>query len=128
MVSNITIQTTHGDHDYISDNVYNVTTLHNNILNLGLLLEKGYDIYLRDLALTIRNKEIKVGAKVNMTKNELFTPNIMTEPPKCLNAIFKDSSWLWHLLFGYLTSLNESIVESKMVNYIPQIRHQNPTL
>lgn len=100
--------------------------MHNNILSLGQLLEKGYDIQLTDLALTIKNKEEKVIAKVNMSKNRLFTLNIKRESPKCLKAIIKDRSWLWHLRFGHLgfSSLN-LLSRSKMVNGLPQIKHPN---
>ncbi|XP_020270923.1 uncharacterized protein LOC109846108 [Asparagus officinalis] len=51
----IMIQTKTGENRYISD-VYYVPALRNNILSLGQLLERGYDIHLKDLALTIKNK------------------------------------------------------------------------
>lgn len=119
------IQTKTGDHNYISD-VYYVLALHNNIFSLGQLLGKGYDILLKELALTIKNKEEKVIAKVNMSKNRLFTLNIKTESPKCLKAIIKDSSWLRHLRFGHLgfNGLN-LLSRSKMVNGLPLIKLHN---
>ncbi|XP_020259685.1 uncharacterized protein LOC109836229 [Asparagus officinalis] len=51
----IMIQTKTGENMYISD-VYYVPTLQNNILSVGQLLKRGYDIHLKDHALTIKNK------------------------------------------------------------------------
>lgn len=48
----IMIQTKKGDHNYVLDG-YCVPVMRSNILILGQLLEKGYGIHLKDLALTI---------------------------------------------------------------------------
>ncbi|XP_028054823.1 uncharacterized protein LOC114259031 [Camellia sinensis] len=51
---NIMIKLKNGDHDYIS-NVYYVPAMKNNILSMGQLLEKGYDISMKDCHLTIKD-------------------------------------------------------------------------
>ncbi|XP_020258742.1 uncharacterized protein LOC109835165 [Asparagus officinalis] len=121
---NIMIQTKTGENRYISD-VYYVPALRNNILSLGQLLERGYDIHLKDLALTIKNKN-EVIAKVNMSRNRLFTLNIHADPVKCLKSIIKDETWLWHLRFGHLAFSGLNLLwKEKMVKGLPQINHPN---
>ncbi|KAK2983923.1 hypothetical protein RJ640_017844 [Escallonia rubra] len=89
------------DRKFISD-VYYVPALKSNIISLGQLLEKGYDIHMKDGALVIRNKDRELIAKVEMTKNRLFTLDIRSEMMRCMKSVIKDDSWLWHLRFGHL--------------------------
>lgn len=49
------IQTKTWDRNYISDVCY-VPALHNNILSIGQLLEKGYNTRLINLALTLKTR------------------------------------------------------------------------
>lgn len=93
------------------------------------LVEKRYDINLKDLALTIKNKENEVIAKVDMSKNRLFTLNIKTDSVKCFKAILKDSSWLWHLRFGHLGFSGLKLLwKTKMVKGLPEMNHPNKIL
>jgi len=120
----IMIQTKTGENRYISD-VYYVPALHNNISSLGQLLERGYDIHMKDLALTIKNKN-EVIVMVNMSTNRLFTLNIYADPVKCLKSIIKDETWLWHLRFGHLAFRGLNLLwKNKMVKDLPQINHPN---
>ena len=83
-----------------------------NILSLGQLLEKGYDIKLKDNNLSIKDNANNLIAKVPMTKNRMFILNIQNDVAKCLKMCYKDASWLWHLRykhpnFGGLESLSK---------------------
>ncbi|KAL5855317.1 hypothetical protein ACOSQ4_005119 [Xanthoceras sorbifolium] len=69
---------------------------------MGQLLEKGYDIHMKDCSLFIRDGKGNLIAKVKMSKNRLFSLNIQNDVAKCLKACYKDASWLWHLRFGHL--------------------------
>ena len=73
-----------------------------NILIMGQLLEKNYDIQLKDRSCLIRDHKNNVMANVPMTRNRMFLLNIQHDVIRCLKACFKDSSWLWHLRFGHL--------------------------
>ena len=57
-----------------------------NILSLGQLLEKGYDIRLKDNNLSIRDNESNLIAKVSMSRNRMFILNIQNDGIKCLKA------------------------------------------
>ena len=50
----VLIQTKNGQHQYIS-NVYYVPSMKNNILSLGQLLEKEYNILMRNRQMSIRD-------------------------------------------------------------------------
>ncbi|XP_047953734.1 uncharacterized protein LOC125199931 [Salvia hispanica] len=59
----ILIRLKNGAHDFIS-NVYYVPNMRNNILSLGQLLEKGYNIHMKDYSLSIRDGKNDLIAKV----------------------------------------------------------------
>jgi hypothetical protein len=71
-------------HQFISD-VYFIPNVKSNILSLGQLLEKGYEIKMKDRTLTLLDAKEYMIAKVVMTKNKMFLPNIEMNVPKYLN-------------------------------------------
>ncbi|GKA13909.1 retrovirus-related pol polyprotein from transposon TNT 1-94 [Tanacetum coccineum] len=121
----ILIRAKDGSHQYISD-VYNVPNLKSNILSVGQLLEKNYDIHFKDRSATIRNQEGKLIAKVPMTKNRMFILNIQHDEAKCLKSCLEDHSWLWHMRYGHLNFGDLKLLSSKgMVKGLDQIDHPN---
>lgn len=101
-----------GSHQYISE-VYYVPSLGYNILSLGQLLEKKYDIHLKDLSATIRSPEGILIAKVPMTKNRMFLLNVQYEEAKCFKTNLKDHSWLWHMRYGHLNFGDLKLLSTK---------------
>ena len=98
---NILIRLRDGRHQFIS-NVYYVPNMKNNILSSGQLLEKGYDIQMKDRSLSIRDANSDFITKVPMSKNRMFLINIQSDVAKCLKTCYNDSSWLWHLRLGHI--------------------------
>ena len=82
-----------GRHEFIS-NVYYVPNMNNNILSLGQLLEKGYDIHMKDFILSIRDGRNNLITKVPMSGNRMFLLKIQNDVAKCLKACYIDASWL----------------------------------
>lgn len=119
----ILIRLKNGTHQFIS-NVYYVPNMKNNILSLGQLLEKGYDIHLKDHSLSIRDQRENLIAKVPMTRNRMFALIIQNDVAKCLKVCFKDSSWFWHLRFGHLNFGGLKLLsKKKMAKGLPPINH-----
>ena len=121
----ILIKRKDGDHAFIS-NVYYVPDMKSNILSLGQLLEKGYDISLRNKHLTVTDARGKMIIRVEMARNRMFPLTIHHDTPRCLSAVIDDKDWLWHLRFGHLNfeSLKQ-LGNKKMVKGLPNIQHPN---
>ena len=81
------------------------------------IIRKGYDIHMQDKKLCIKNASNNVIAHVEMSKNKIFILNIKTDVVKCLKSYIKDSSWLWHLRFGYLNFDDLNLWSSKKFHY-----------
>jgi len=64
---NILIRLKDRRHQFIS-NVYYVSNMKNNILSLGQLLEKGYDIHIKDSSRSIEDGKHNLITKVPMSK------------------------------------------------------------
>ncbi|KAM2649885.1 hypothetical protein EV1_013946 [Malus domestica] len=120
---NILIPLKNGGHQLIS-NVYYVPNMKSNILSLGQLLEKGYDIHMKNYSLFLRYDKGRFIAKVKMSKNRMFPMNIQNDVAKCLKICYKDASWLWHLCFGHLNFGGLELLSKKeMVRGLPCISH-----
>ena len=117
----ILIRLKNGRQQFIS-NVYYVPNMKNNILSLGQLLEKGYDIHMKDGSLSIRDNRSNLITKVPMSRNRMFLLNIQNDVAKCLKACYKDASWLWHLRYGHLNFGGLDLLSKKnMVRGLPSI-------
>ena len=92
-IGKILIRLKNEDHQFVFD-VYYVPSMKTNILIMGQLLEKNYDIQLKDRSCLIRDHKNNVMANVPMTRNRMFLLNIQHDVIRCLKACFKDSSWL----------------------------------
>ncbi|AAD32876.1 F14N23.14 [Arabidopsis thaliana] len=120
---NILIRLKNGDHQFISNGYY-IPSMKTNILSLGQLLEKGYDIRLKDNNLSIRDQESNLITKVPMSKNRMFVLNIRNDIAQCLKMCYKEESWLWHLRFGHLNFGGLELLSRKeMVRGLPCINH-----
>lgn len=78
----ILIRKNNGSYQFIT-NVYYDPNMKNNILSMGQLLEKDYDIHVKDRGLLLRDQRNKLIAKVEMRKHWMFLLNIHSEDVKC---------------------------------------------
>ena len=83
----IMIHLKNDSHEYISS-VYYVLELKSNILSIGQLLEKSYIIYIENSTLTLRNKNKKLIAKIQILKHGVFAINIKIDQ-EMLSSMFE---------------------------------------
>ncbi|GKV49915.1 hypothetical protein SLEP1_g56638 [Rubroshorea leprosula] len=74
----ILIKLKNGDHNYISD-VFYVPDMKSNLLSLGQLLERGYNMLLRDNQLSIFDVKGTLILKAPLSKNRMFRVDIASE-------------------------------------------------
>ncbi|XP_074556816.1 uncharacterized protein LOC141812704 [Curcuma longa] len=87
-------------------NVTDVIDLKTNLLSVGQLQEKGYEIAIKEGVCRIQDAKLGLIAQVHMTAN-----------PK-----FDDEAWLWHFRYGHLNFSGLKILKQKnMVIGLPQI-------
>ncbi|KAL4348199.1 hypothetical protein GQ457_17G003570 [Hibiscus cannabinus] len=114
-----------GEKKFITD-VYYVPAMKSNIISLGQLLEKGYEVQMKNRSLSLKNKNGELVVQVDMTRNRLFTIDIESGEVKCMKTAIKDDSWLWHLRYGHLGfSGMKLLLKAKMVNGLPEINPPN---
>lgn len=117
----ISIQLKEGVNNIISD-VYYVPGLSHNLLSVGQLSEKGYDMRIFRGVFTIKDPQQRLIAKVNMAQNRLFPLYVDRENLPCLSSMSVGDNWLWHMRFGHLnfSSLN-LLARKNLVSSLPQI-------
>lgn len=117
---NIKIKTKNGFVETISNVLY-VPDLKSNLLSVGQLQEKGYEITIRKGECEIYDPVRGAIAVVQMNSNRLF-PLRIDSSQSCLMAEVKDSSWLWHFRYGHLSFGGLKTLQQKsMVIGLPQI-------
>lgn len=82
----ISIQLKEGVNNIISD-VYYVPGLSHNLLSVGQLSEKGYDMRIFRGVFTIKDPQQRLIAKVNMAQNRLFPLYVDRENLPCLRSM-----------------------------------------
>ena len=87
----ILISSKDGNHKLIKD-VYYVSKLKRNILSVGQLLEKGYDILMKDKYLWLKDQNENLISKVLMSRNRMFILNLKTIEAKCLKVSMQDKA------------------------------------
>ena len=97
--------------------------LKNNILSLGQLLEKGYDVEMKDMTLSIRDKNKTLISHVKMARNRMFPLHLsIFDQSNCFKADIEDISTLWHLRYAHLNFEALKLLEKyNMVTGMPKI-------
>jgi len=98
----VKIHRKNGKRSSITEVLY-VPTMHNNLLSLGQLLEKGYKTMLEDHHMKIFYQKGRMIIKAPMSSNRTFKIEIQVQQDqKCLSVIEDSKSWLWHKRYGHL--------------------------
>ncbi|XP_019427117.1 PREDICTED: uncharacterized protein LOC109335439 [Lupinus angustifolius] len=91
-IGKIMIKKKDGTASYISNVMY-VPKMKNNLISLGQLLEKGYNMRMEDRMLKIFNKNRTIILKAPLSTNRTFKIGIQLEDHECLESI-ADETWI----------------------------------
>jgi len=96
----IAIRLKDGSQNFIGD-VFYAPGLHHNLLSIGQLSEKGYNMKIHNGYCTLIDRNGRFITKVKMTPNRLFPLRIQHDQFPCLSSIIPNDDWLWHMRFGH---------------------------
>ncbi|KAF2310285.1 hypothetical protein GH714_007584 [Hevea brasiliensis] len=117
----VTIQTTRNVTHKISD-VFYVPDLKTNLLSVGQLQEKGYEIQIKDGIFRLLDDNLGLIAQVKMTTNRMFPLHLNHVDNSCFLVKEGDEAWLWHFRYGHLNFGGlKTLQQKKMVIGLPQI-------
>jgi len=97
---NINVQTKDGS-KRIQDE-YFVPGLMYNLLSVGQLIQKGYDLHFKNTTCIIKDPTGNVLGKITMRSNRMFPVNFKEEGLFSLTLSTKNMSLLWHDRFGHV--------------------------
>ena len=121
----VTIQTKGNSIDTIANVFFFfffVPDLKTNLLSVGQLQEKGYEIFIKYGVCQIQDAKLGLIAQVNMTANRMFALYLHNTAHLCFLAKLKDEAWLWHFCYGHLNFGGLKTLQQKnMVMGLPQI-------
>lgn len=89
----ISISLKDGSQNFISD-VFYVPSLQKNLLSMGQLSEKGYDMRIFNGVCSIGDSRRGLIAKVNISLNRLFPLKLDCENLSCFSSVIHDDNWL----------------------------------
>ena len=113
----VVFQCKNGEHKALTD-VYYIPKLRSNIVSIGQLDERGCQVLIDGGVLRIRDRERKLLAKVERSRNRQA---LRIARPVCLAARCDDAAWHWHARFGNLSF--DALAWQGMVRGLPLIEH-----
>ncbi|XP_038904397.1 uncharacterized protein LOC120090760 [Benincasa hispida] len=106
--------------------IYYGSGLKQNLLSVRQLLLKGYDVIFKDSICEIKTENGGLITKVCMTDNKMFPIKMYYEKLVCFETLVKDTQWLWHCQYGYLSFDTLShMYQQRMVRGMPDIKKEN---
>lgn len=102
--------------------VFYVPALKTNLLSVGQLQEKGYELNIKGGVCRIRDPHLGLIAQVNMSSNRLFPLYLHNSINSCLSAKVKEDAWKWHFRYGHLNFGSLKFLKQKqLVLGLPQL-------
>ncbi|OMO99220.1 hypothetical protein CCACVL1_03887 [Corchorus capsularis] len=98
---NVRIQTNSGQVQSILNVLY-VPDLKTNLLSIGQLQEKGYEIVIKNGVCQVKDAKLGLIVQAKMTSNRMFPVYLQNSIFNCLAVEQGDLAWLWHYRFGHL--------------------------
>ena len=104
--------------------MYYIPKLRSNIVSIGQLDERGCQVLINGGVLRIRDRERKLLAKVERSRNRLYILALRIAHPVCLAARCDFAAWRWHARFGHLSfDALARMARQGMVRGLPLIEH-----
>lgn len=120
---NIVVLQRDGQKASITD-VLCVPSMTSNLISIGQLLAKGYNMKLEENQMNVYNGEGRIILKTPLADNKTFKILIHVFDHKCLaSTIVEDKNWLCHHRYVHLSFRGLSILnQKKMVYSLPQVK------
>lgn len=83
--SNMVIKRRNGN-TVVIENVLYVPGMKSNLLSIGQLIQKGFQVIMKNDALEMYDEQKKIILKAHFSKNKTFVINIQDDDIQCLNA------------------------------------------
>ncbi|XP_058726725.1 uncharacterized protein LOC131628503 [Vicia villosa] len=120
-VSDVLIEKKNGGHSMIKDVLY-IPGIRCNLLSVGQLLEKGYNIRLEDKILRVADASGVLILKAPMATNRTFKVELKVLEHMCLTTTSSREEWLWHYRLGHLNFCDlKALQQEGMVTGMPHI-------
>lgn len=94
--------------------VYFVSGLQTNMLSVGHLLRKGYDIHFHDMYCNLSRNNHLI-ASVGVASNNIFSLGLKNKNLSCFFGVDKRISKLWHDRYGHLNYGDLEVLLKKMM-------------
>jgi transposase InsO family protein len=85
--------------------VYYLPRLTTNIISVGQLDERGYQVLVEDGVMRVRDEERRLLAKINCNAGRLYVLDVDIAQSACLAARGDEEAWIWHLHFVALRKM-----------------------
>jgi transposase InsO family protein len=90
-----------GEHRPLT-NAYYISRLTANIVSCGQLDEDGFQIYIEDGVMRIRDELRRLMAKIRRSAGWLYVLDLTIARPVCLAVCAREDVWRWHARFGHI--------------------------
>ncbi|KAI3708725.1 hypothetical protein L2E82_38127 [Cichorium intybus] len=90
-------------------NVYYVPELKHNLLSVGQLLQKNYELHFKENSCMIKDPKGNMLGKISMSSNKMFPLNFKENNLFAFNLYTNKTSLLWHHRFGH-TNMDISVI------------------
>jgi hypothetical protein len=84
------------------EDVYYILEIKSNILSVGQLMEKEFEIFMKKMTLHLKDSRGRAIARVETRENQMFKLNLQRIKQKYLKINKEYEAWLWHIKFGHL--------------------------
>ncbi|GKV28744.1 hypothetical protein SLEP1_g37756 [Rubroshorea leprosula] len=102
-------------------NVLYVPELKTNLLSIGQLQERGYEIVIKNGVCRIHDNNLGLIAQATMTPNRMFPLHLKAPGQTCFSARLNDVAWLWHFRYGHLNFGGlKTLQQRAMVTGLPE--------